>query len=56
MTIASNAIVSGGIPLFAVLSGADRDKMLGPNACAAATFGRTVDFKFRPVFPEKDLI
>ena len=40
-----NAIVSGGILLFAVLNDAYSDEMSNPYACAATPFGRTVDFK-----------
>jgi hypothetical protein len=43
-----NAIVSGRRLFFA--------GMLGSNACAATPFGRTVAFKFRPVFKKRDLI
>jgi hypothetical protein len=43
-----NAIVSSGVPLFAVFGGAYISGMSGSTACAAALFGRTVDFKFRP--------
>ena len=53
MTIIINAIVSGGIPLFAVFSDAYLDGMSRSNACAAARFGRTVDVKFRSRFFEE---
>jgi hypothetical protein len=49
-----NAIVSGGVPLFAVLNGTYGGGMLNPNACAATRFGRTVAFKFRALFQERD--
>jgi hypothetical protein len=49
-----NAIVSGGVPLFAVLNGTYGERMRDPDACAATPFGRTVDFKFRPLFQERD--
>ena len=48
-----NAIVSGGIPLFAVFSDAYLNGMSRSNACAAARFGRTVDVKFRSRFLEE---
>ena len=48
-----NSIVSGGVPLFAVFSGAYMSGMSGSNACAATLFGRTVDFKFRPDFARR---
>ena len=51
-----NAIVSGGVRLFAVFSGAYMDGMSGSDACAATPFGRTVDFKFRSAFEERELI
>src|ERR1700746_2706622 len=41
-----NVIVSGCRPFFA--------GMLSSNACAATPFGRTVAFKFRPVFKKRD--
>jgi hypothetical protein len=43
-----NAIVSGRRLFFA--------GMLGSNACATTPFGRTVAFKFRPVFKKRDMI
>jgi hypothetical protein len=46
--------VSGGILLFAVLSGAYGDEMSNPHACAATPFGRTVDFKQQFAFQKKD--
>ena len=55
-TSAINALVSGGVPLFAVFSGAYMKPMSGSNACAATLFGRTVDFKFRPICEERELI
>jgi hypothetical protein len=51
-----NAIVSGGVLFFAVLSGAYGGEMPNPTACAATPFGRTVDFKYQSAFQEKDLI
>ena len=48
--------MSGGILLFAVLNGVYGDEMRNPNACAITLFGRTVGFKFQPVFEKKDLI
>lgn len=51
-----NAIVTGRVPLFAVFGGAYVSGMSGSNACAATLFGRTVDFKFRPICEERELI
>jgi hypothetical protein len=53
MTIIINAIVSGGIPLFAVFGDAYLNGMSRSDACAAARFGRTVDVKFRSRFLEE---
>jgi len=41
-----NVLVSGGVPLFAVLEAAYGSEMSGSPACAVAPFGRTVDIKF----------
>jgi len=49
-----NVIVSGGVPHFAVLKGADGGEMSGTAACAVAPFGRSVDLKFRRRFLESD--
>jgi hypothetical protein len=49
MTCGLNAIVSGGVPVFAVLSRVYGGEMPSPHACAIAPFGRTVGFKFRSV-------
>jgi hypothetical protein len=49
-----NVIVSGGVPLFAVLKSAYGSELSGSTACAVTPFGRTVDIKFRPVFQESD--
>ena len=56
MTSGINAIVRGRLPLFAVFGGAYVSGMSGSNACAATPFGRTVDFKFRPICEERELI
>ena len=45
-----NAIVSGGIPHFAVLKGAYGSEMSGSPACAVTPFRRTVDIKFPTPF------
>jgi hypothetical protein len=51
-----NGIVSGDVPLFAVFDGAYGCGMSISNACAAAPFGRTVDFKIRTLCEERELI
>jgi serine protease Do len=48
-----NAIVSGRVLFFAVLSATYGEQLLKPGACTATLFRRTVDFKFRPVLRRK---
>jgi hypothetical protein len=48
-----NAIVSGGAG-FSPYSAGYLSEMCGADACATTRFGRTVDFKYRAVFQEKD--
>src|SRR5450756_786292 len=53
MRMAINAIVSRRAGFSPLLRGSHGTEMSGSNACAVTPFGRTVDFKFRPVSGER---